>query len=171
MEQVIQEGKAKPARKVDPTTVQGRRELTFRSFDEVLADAEQLVGSPHTRTLGNWPLSQLLTHLATAINLSLDGISARFPFYVRIFGLFLKRRVLKKGLSPGIKLPPEREARAFPIAGSPREALETLRTAVGRLRTERMTARHPIFGKITHEEWTQFHLRHAELHLSFAVPG
>jgi hypothetical protein len=33
-----------------------------------------------------------------------------------------------------------------------------------------MTARHPVLGKLTHEEWTQLHLRHAELHLSFAVP-
>ena len=26
-------------------------------------------------------------------------------------------------------------------------------------------------GLLTHEEWTLFHLRHAELHLSFAVPA
>lgn len=38
---------------VDTKTVQGRRELKFQSFDEVLADAEKLVSSPNTKTLGN----------------------------------------------------------------------------------------------------------------------
>ena len=26
---------------------------------------------------------------------------------------------------------------------------------------------HPVLGHLTREEWTQFHLRHAELHMSF----
>jgi hypothetical protein len=159
------------AARVDTKAVRGRRELHFRSFDEVLADAEGLVASPHTGTLGNWPLSQLLTHLAKAINKSIDGISAKVPIRFRILGWFIKGRVLKKGLSPGFQLPQGREAEAFPAAASPTAALETLRAAVGRTRTERMTARHPVFGGLTHEEWTRLHLRHAELHLSFAVPG
>jgi hypothetical protein len=145
--------------------------LTFQSFDEVLADAEKLVASSQTRTLGNWPLSQLLTHLANAINKSIDGISGKVPFWVRILGRFLKGRVMNKGMSPGFKLPREVETRAFPVAASPLVALEMLRSAVGRLRQERMTVRHPVFGRLTHEEWIRFHLRHAELHLSFAVPS
>jgi hypothetical protein len=32
-----------------------------------------------------------------------------------------------------------------------------------------MTARHPVLGKLTHDQWKQIHLRHAELHLSFAA--
>jgi hypothetical protein len=42
---------------VDTKTVPGRRELVFRSLDEVVADAETLVASPNTKMLGNWPLS------------------------------------------------------------------------------------------------------------------
>jgi hypothetical protein len=156
---------------VDTATVQGRRKLTFRSFDEVLADAERLVSSPNTKTLGNWPLSQLLTHLATTINSSIDGMSAKAPWFLRLVGPLVKRRIIKSGMSSGFKLPKEREATAFPAASSPQEALGKLRAAVGRLKQERMTARHPVFGKLTHEEWTRLHLRHAELHLSFAVPG
>jgi hypothetical protein len=158
------------AARVDTRTVQGRRALSFRSLDDVLADAQTLVASPHTRTLGNWPLSQLLTHLAFALNRSVDGISARVPFFVRLLGRFRKGRTLKDGWPPGFRVPGGRDAEVFPAAASPQAALESLRTAVGRLRQERMTARHPVFGKLTHEEWVQFHLRHAELHLSFAVP-
>jgi hypothetical protein len=156
---------------VDTKTVQGRRQLTFRSFAEVIADAERLTSSPHTKVLGNWPLNQLIAHLATAINRSIDGISAKMPWFVRLMGLFRKGRILKNGLPPGFQLPRDREALAFPQVASSQEALGILRKAVARLSAERMTARHPVFGNLTHDEWTQLHLRHAELHLSFAVPG
>jgi len=154
---------------VDTRTVRGRRELHFTSLEAVLADAEKLVSSPTTRTLGNWPLGQLLTHVAMAMNRSIDGISFRAPWYLRLFGRLMKRRLLKRGLRPGFKLPRDREAAAYPAVASPQEALALLRQAVGRLRNEKATAIHPLFGRLTHEEWTQLHLRHAELHLSFAV--
>jgi hypothetical protein len=156
---------------VDSKTVQGRRQLTFASLDEVIADAEKLVSSPKTRALGNWPLSQLLTHLAFAINRSIDGVAFKAPWFVRFLGPFVKRRILRNGVQPGIKLAKEHEADAYPTASSAQEALESLREAVGRLKGEKMTARHPFFGKLTHDEWRRLHLRHAELHLSFAVPG
>jgi hypothetical protein len=155
---------------VDTKTVQGRRELDFGSLDEVHADAERLVASPNTRMLGNWPLSQLLTHLATAINGSIDGTSAKAAWFIRLIGPFLKRRILRNGMSPGFKLPKDVEVGFYPAAASPQAGLEQFWRAVGRLQNERMTARHPILGKMTHEEWTRLHLRHAELHLSFAVP-
>jgi hypothetical protein len=31
-------------------------------------------------------------------------------------------------------------------------------------------AEHPLFGWFTPEQWEQYHLRHAELHLSFLLP-
>jgi hypothetical protein len=156
---------------VDSKTVQGRRELHFTSLDDMVADAEKLVSSPTSRTLGNWPLSQLLTHLATAMNASIDGVPFTASWPLRLFGLVIKRGILKNGMLPGFALLKEEEAAAFPAVSSPQEALEMLRKAAGRLRNERATARHPLFGKLTHEEWTQLHLRHAELHLSFAVPS
>ena len=154
---------------VDSTTVQGRRRLHFTSLEEVVADAEQLVSCPTTRTLGNWPLSQLLAHLAVAMERSIDGIGFKAAWYVRLYGRLIKRRALRDGVPPGIKLPKDREALAYPPVASPQQALDLLRKAVGRLRHETATAIHPILGKLTHEEWTQLHLRHAELHLSFAV--
>ncbi len=54
---------------------------------------------------------------------------------------------------------------------SGREALEQFVNAVARTSTERMTAPHPAFGRMTHDEWVVLNLRHCELHLSFAVPG
>jgi hypothetical protein len=156
---------------IDTKTVPGRRELTFASLDEVVADAEKLVASPNTKMLGNWPLSQLLTHLATAINGSIDGYSAKAPWFIRLIGPLMKGRFLRNKMSPGFKLPKEVEVGFFPAAASSQDALEELRAVVGRTQNERMTARHPVLGTLTHEEWTRLHLRHAELHLSFADPG
>jgi hypothetical protein len=156
---------------VDTKAVQGRRELKFTSFDEVIADAENLASSPNVKLLGNWPLSQLLTHLTQAINGSIDGIPHKAPWYVRLLGFFIKGRIIRNGIPPGRNLPKEAEGAAFPPASSPQDALEALRKAVDRLKTEKMTSRHPVFGNLTHEEWTQLHFRHCELHLSFAVPA
>ena len=121
--------------------------------------------------LGNWPLGQLLTHLTRAVNNSIDGTSTKAPWLLRIVGPVIKGRLLKKGCPPVSSCPRTSKRASFPPRFQPQEALDGLRTAVGRLQREKMTARHPILGKLTHEEWTRLHLLHAELHPSFAVPG
>ena len=72
-------------------------------------------------------------------------------------------------MSPGFNLPKQVETDFFPPAATSRNALEDLRTAAGRVQHERMTAVHPILGRLTHDEWLELHLRHAELHLGFAA--
>lgn len=155
---------------VDSRKVDGRRELTFEDFEDVIADAEKLVSSPATKMLGNWPLGRVLAHLAAVINLSIDGISAKAPWRARLLGPFLKDRILNEEMSPGFNLPSEALGEFYPAATSTEAALDKLRSAVCRLEHERMSAHHPIFGYLSHEEWTLLHLRHAELHLSFAIP-
>jgi hypothetical protein len=149
-----------------------RREVNFKNLDDILADAERLVASPGAKVVGNWPLKQLLMHLALTFNNSIDGFDAKAPIFIRVIGPFIKRSVLRAPkMKPGIKLPKEAEIRAYPTAESAEAALEFLRKAIARAKTERMTARHPAFGKMSHEEWNTLHLRHCELHLSFAIPG
>jgi hypothetical protein len=155
---------------VETKNVVGRRKLKFASIDEAVADAEKCVSSPQTKMLGNWPLGQLLMHLTLAMNSSIDGISAKAPWFIRLLSPLFKGRILKHGMSAGFKLPKEVEAGFFPAAPSSQEALEKFRAAANRIKTERMTSPHPVFGRLTHEEWMKLHLRHAELHLGFAVP-
>lgn len=154
---------------VNTKSVQGRRELNLLSLDEVVQDAEALVASEKTRTLGNWPLSKLLTHLAMTVECSMDGFPTPAPWFVRMIGPLLKKGMLIKKMAPGLQLPKKAEAEAFPAANSPQEALDRLRAAVVRSKTMPMVAAHPAFGKMTHDEWNQLHLRHSEMHLSFAV--
>jgi hypothetical protein len=50
------------------------------------------------------------------------------------------------------------------------EGLARLQAAYHRLATETPTHTSPVFGPLTHQQWIKFHLRHAELHLSFFHP-
>jgi Protein of unknown function (DUF1569) len=149
-----------------------RRDVSFSHLEEVVTDAERLLSSTRTIVVGNWPLPQLLTHLAMTFNNSIDGFPTKAPIFIRLLGPLIKRSVLKAPkMKPGIKLPKATIAAAFPRANSPQAALDSLRKAIARTKHERMEARHPAFGKMTHDEWHTLHLRHCELHLSFAIPG
>lgn len=155
---------------VNSKTVQGRRDVTFRTLDDIVADVEMLVASTTTRTIGNWPLVRLITHLSHTINNSIDGFQSKAPLFVRLIAPFFKGNIINgPKMSPGIRLPKTAEAAAFPEATSPQKALDDLRRAVERTKTERMTADHPAFGKMTHDEWNMLHLRHSEMHLSYAL--
>ena len=156
---------------VDSRRVVGRRKLRFQNLDQVVEDAAALTADPQAATLGNWSLDHLLSHLAVAIEGSLDGMDEQAPWFVRLLAPLIKRRALDGGITPGVRVPKKLEARSFPAGGSAAAALERLRKAVARVNVGKMQARHPFFGLLTHEEWLNFHLRHAELHLSFVVPG
>jgi hypothetical protein len=159
----------KPNMPVNVRSVQGRRKLRFASLDEMLADAESVATAPNVYMLGNLTLSQILSHLSLAMNGSIDGIPGRrAPFFFRTIGRLILPRILKRGISPGVKLRKDLANAAFPTDSAVPEALGKLKLAVSRVRSERMTSPHPFFGHLTHDQWMLMHLRHAELHLSFA---
>ena len=91
------------------------------------------------------------------------------PFPVRLFAKWvLKSKFLGKILPAGFKIPKIAEQQfSPPDSASVQEALESLRRAVGRCQQESNCTRHPLFGKMTRQDWDQFSLRHAELHMSF----
>jgi len=161
---------AEPKTDVDCTKVQGRRTLCFKTLDEAYADAELLVAAQNVRMLGNHSLGQLLSHIGIAINSSIDGFSGPAPWIIRMLARTIKGRILKKGMRPGFRLPGGRERAAFPTAVSASEGLATFKAAIARCQKEPMTAAHPAFGKLTHEQWYRMHCHHAALHLSFCVP-
>jgi hypothetical protein len=98
---------------------------------------------------------------------SLDGSPTGLPRIVRFFlALFFKNRFLNKPMPPGFNGPKE----FMPPATSTEEGLKFFRETARRFQSE--TQRHPsaFLGKLTNEEWTKLHCRHAELHLSFLMP-
>lgn len=145
-----------------------RRTLRFESFDDVLNDAERLVMA-NAGTVGKWTLGQILEHLAITMEKSIDGFQSRAAWPIRLLArTLMKEKVLRDGMRAGFRLPKNAEAELVCAAADTQTALDRLRRAVTRLRNECGRAPHPAFGKLAINEWNQLHLRHAELHLSFA---
>jgi hypothetical protein len=152
-----------------------RRQLRFDTIDDALAEAERLAAAERDGRLartGNWTLGQALGHLATWVNFAFEGYpsSVRAPLPVRVVLRLIRNRILSRGMMSGVKI------RGIPggTLGTDvlltDEALRRFRDAMQRLRTTSPAIVNPAFGRLTHEQWIQLNLRHAELHLSFLSP-
>ena len=149
--------------------VVGRRTLKFSSIDEILSEVERL-NQVKVRTLGNWSSGQILKHLATTMDWCLDGAPVRAPFYIRLFGWFVKNSFLRKPMPAGFALPKDTAIHLVPGETSWDEGLRHLRSSIQRLKTQTKRWPSPFLGELTREQWDQLHCRHCELHLSFLVP-
>lgn len=155
---------------VDTKKVTDRRTVRYATVDDLLQDAERIAKGPH-RALGNWSAGQVFTHLAIVFGLAVDGnFPLKPPWFIRLGARLFKRRILRKGLPPGFQLPKGAES-MIPGETSADEGLELLRRALARWKSEPQRAANPLLGKLTHEEYDQFQLRHAETHMSFLVPA
>ena len=152
-----------------------RRTLRFHTIDDALAEAERLVAAERSGQLdcvGNWKLGQALGHLATWANFAHDGYppEVRAPLPVRMILRLMRGTIINKGMMPGVRIGklPGGTVGLEPMDAD--EGLRRFRTAMERLRASAPTVANPVFGKLTHEQWIQLNLRHAELHLSFQCP-
>ena len=157
---------------VDTKQVANRREVSYQSYDDLLADAESLAAQD-VELLGNWSFPQILEHLGIALEGSIDGIPIRAPWPMRTFAkLFLKKKLLNGGIDPGFQIPDSAKAAVYPNESKTLdEALDHLRYAVNRCKTEPTRGNHPLFDTIAPEEWDLWNLRHAEMHMSFVLPA
>ncbi len=147
-----------------------RRTLRFRSLDDLLADTQMLVAAG-VQAHGKWSTGQVIAHVASVIDASVEGVRFTLPFPMRILGRLIRNRSLKKGLPSGIKIPGKaRSTFAPPASLTVEQAIGQLIAAVEKAKQRRMTAVSPVFGKLNHEQWVQLHCRHAELHFSFLSP-
>ena len=157
---------------VDTKQAFGRRTLSYQSYDDLLADAEQLAGGEVTM-VGNWSLGQSCKHLAEALNASIDGTDFKMPWIMKTMArLLMKNKMLNNTLSPGFKIPESDKAKFEPSPTiTTEEGLDALRAAIERCKSEEKRAPHPAFGQLSREDYDKFNQRHAELHMSFAVPA
>ena len=152
------------ATEINTKKVEGRRTVAYSSLQEFLADAQRLANTP-VRLLGNWSQGQLYQHMADSLDISIDGVKP-IPAPMRfILTIMFKKKFLHKAIPAGFKTP----ATFVPDETSVEDGLAALQKAVARQGEVAERALHPGFGKITREEWDLFHLRHAEMHMSFIV--
>lgn len=155
-----------------------RRSVKLDSLEELWAELGRLEAAHGAGTLahtGNWTPGQVLQHLAIYTRCSLDGFPPGRPAApVRWAAtVLLKRRaVAGRQPPPGIKLPVSFAYLAPEPDVTFAEGLGQLRGTIRRVRDgERFSQASPLFGPLTHEQWTRLHLGHCELHLSFLDPG
>ena len=92
----------------------------------------------------------------------------KVPWFVRLMMRPMKRSAaLYKPMPPGRNIPrvPGGTLATDPLPID--EGVARIKQACARLKAGPPGLPHLLFGKLTHEEWINQHLRHAELHLSF----
>jgi hypothetical protein len=152
-----------------------REALTFRVMSDLRNAVNRLDAARQQGQLaksGNWSLDQCCQHLGKWIEFSFDGFPFRYPFRYRFFGRLVRlvswQWLVHLALRPGFLNPPSAKA-VEPDSDISRGAgVSYLLQQLDRIDAgERMTQPSPVEGPISHEQWWYFHLRHAELHLSF----
>ena len=146
-----------------------RRKLDLRDYNEFTAEVDRLKERGYTQ-LGNWNLGQACYHLAKSMQQSLDGFTVKAPWFLRVFlAPIFKRRLFKTRVAPaGIKGPPDMMP---PAQVDEVSTLKAFDEQLARVRDHRGEFQnHPFFGYLSNEQWKQFHLIHASLHLSFLIP-
>ena len=149
-----------------------RRELHFDSMGDILDDVEYLAAGDPPRSVGNWTSAQIVQHVATMIDCSIDGFAvARAALPVRIICRLLRKRILTTPMKPGVNLPGKFAFLAPASRTTWDEAVDLFRAVSTKLDTQRMTHRSPVLGRLSHGQWEQLHCRHAEMHFSFMHPA
>ncbi|MBM4107846.1 MAG: DUF1569 domain-containing protein [Phycisphaerae bacterium] len=92
------------------------------------------------------------------------------PWPIGIILRTSKRRSLKAPLRTSVRIPGVRGGTRRTDDPPSHEGLRRLRDAFDRLQKQATTLPNPVLGPLTHPEWIQNHLRHAELHLGFLHP-
>ncbi len=156
--------------------VADRRTLRFRDFSELWADVESIAEAERTgrlRRIGNWTVGQILTHLAAWVEYSSNGYppELRAPWFVRLIMRFQKRKFLYDRMPAGVEIPGVPGGTLATSDAPTPDAMQRLHAAWERLLREPPRVKNLLFGEMTHDEWIQLNLRHAELHLSFLRPG
>jgi hypothetical protein len=161
---------------IQTRSVKDRRALKFGSLDEMSGELDRVVAAERggrLRRTGNWTTGQTLNHLATWINFGFDGYPPELPLppwlMLKVIRM-MKKRFLFKPLPAGFSIRGVKGGTLGMEELPLDEAERKVRAAVERLKVGSPVSPNVIFGPLTHEEWKNLHLRHAELHLSFLHP-
>ena len=107
-------------------------------------------------------------------NSRLTDFPFKYPLYLRIIAHCLRlvswRTLVRFATRPGFRNPLAAVAIQPDDLVPDSEGFLYLQRQLDRIVDgERMEQPSPAEGRISHEQWSYFHLRHAELHLSFHV--
>ena len=146
------------------------RPLSFSTVDQAMAEIERVAAAAlagKATCKGNWEVGQIFGHLAHWIQWGFDGSPVHPPWFVRLLGPLMKRKVLNGKSPQGFRLPGAAEGTYGVEKLSVEEGLRRCREQFARLKAGAPAIPNEVFGRMTHEEWIKLHLRHAEGHLGY----
>jgi hypothetical protein len=153
-----------------------RRQLSFNTLDEVIADVERLQAKGYTAT-GQWDLSQVCRHLAEWLRFPVQGFPRMNPVLGLVFWVLrntIGRRSFRKFLD-GKPFPagkPTMPQTVFPAGGNATEAVALLQQSIDGFKNHRGPVQpSPLFGAMTYDDAVRMQLLHCAHHLSFLVPN
>jgi hypothetical protein len=155
--------------RVDTTRIKPRQ-LELHSPAAALAEARRLAALSRVgrlQAMGNWSPGTVFAHLAWWVEAIDNGKMPKAPWFVRMLGPLMKRKLLAGTPAPGMRM---HGAPSGTFGDEPcdlEEGLARLERAMNRLERQRFPERHPVFGPMSPREWVALHLRHAELHMGF----
>lgn len=154
-----------------PASSVRRRRLDFRSWDDLLADADRLARAGYDRA-GRWSLSQALDHVGAGLRVAVAGSTERMPWVMRMAARSVALPAMRawRWIPAGIPAPPWWQPH---VAADADDA-----AAVARFRTEVDAFRahagpyhaHPAFDRLDRRVYEDLMLVHASHHLGFLVP-
>lgn len=148
-----------------------RRRLDFRTWDDLLADADRLARHGYDRA-GRWSLAQGLDHVGAGLRVALAGSSKRMPWVMRMSARTFALPVMRawRWLPAGIPAPQWWQPQV-PADADDTEAVERFRAEVAAFRAHAGPYHpHPAFDRIDREQYEDLMLIHASHHLGFLVP-
>ena len=153
-----------------------RRDLSFNSFDDVIAEANRLLESGYTAK-GNWNLSQTCKHLVEWMRFPMDGYP-KPPIPLRVIFWCMKvtiarsmaKKILAQGFSPGMATAPDTVFK--PDVATEAEAVAALKSTIERLQSHN-GAFHPspLFGTTDRESLEKTQILHCAHHLGYLHPS
>jgi hypothetical protein len=155
---------------INTSKIRNRRTLAFKTIDEATTEADRLTTAERTgnlRQLGNWTFGQTLGHLAAWAGYSFDGAPMKLPFIVKLVMRPMKRKIIWGRMHAGAKIPRIKNGTLATEVIPTEDGIARFHKTFARLKQEAPTQPNFFFGPLTHEEWINLNLRHAELHFSF----
>lgn len=154
-----------------PISAVTRRRLDFRSWDDLLADAERLARGGYDRA-GKWSLAQALDHVGAGLRVAIAGSAKQMPWPMRMLARSCALPVMRswRWIPAGIPAPVWWQPQV-PADADDATAVAQFRREVDAFRAHQGPYHpHPAFDRLGREAYADLMLIHASHHLGFLVP-
>lgn len=150
---------------------QPRRSLNFDCLRDSVTEAKRLNETSY-QLAGKWDLAKQCQHLSKTLRMSIEGAPIQLPFFLQPIARWILFRSIIDGKPT--RLPLKTIPQFLPDESSDaQKSIEEYEELVERVMDPNATLlrKHPIFGRVSSEQWRKFHAWHAAHHFSHLIPA